>query len=377
MYDLESEKYRMNQQKLPLILSVDDEPSNLVLIERILRVKQLEVVGVNSGAEALDKLASQSFDLVLLDIMMPVMNGLEVLKQIRSNPETAEIPVILISALNDTHSIAKGLEAGANDYITKPIDMDVTLARVQTQVALKQLQDHRKQTIAELQAAQELKSRFLKIASHDLKGPLMNFRMGTGLLKDSLAGDEANLKLLEILEASADSMQVLINDFLDSAAADTAAENLHPDRVELNNLISDLMAEHSLNAQRKNICLEVDSWDGAVWADPARFHQVLGNLVSNAVKYSPPGAKVTVWTEPQDDGVCVFVADQGPGIPADEQNRLFTQFGKLSPRPTGGESSTGLGLWIVKHLVTIQNGEVGVISPPEGGSTFWVKMPAA
>jgi signal transduction histidine kinase len=367
----------MSQEKLPLILSVDDEPTNLILLERILRGKQLDFIGVRSGAEALDMLTRESFDLVMLDIMMPGMNGLEVLKRIRENPDTAEIPVILISALSDTRSIAKGLEAGANDYIAKPIDMDVTLARVQTQVALKQLQDNRKQTIAELQAAQEMKSRFLKIASHDLKGPLMNFRMGTGLLKDSLANDPENLSLVEILEASVDTMQTLINDFLDTAAVETAAENLRPDRIQLNNLISDLLTEHSLNAQRKNICLEVDGWEGAIWADPSRFHQVLGNLVSNAVKYSPPGAKVTVWTECQDNNVVIYIADRGPGIPAEEQHRLFTQFGKLSPRPTGGESSTGLGLWIVKHLVTIQNGEVGVISPPEGGSTFWVKMPAA
>src|SRR5262249_400306 len=149
------------------------------------------------------------------------------------------------------------------------------------------------------------------------------------------------------------------------------------DHIPLNNLLSDLLTEHSLNARRKNICLEVESWDGTVWADPSRFHQVLGNLVSNAVKYSPPNTTVSVRTEQRDDSVVIYVADQGPGIPADEQNKLFTQFGKLSPRPTGGESSTGLGLWIVKHLVTIQNGEVGVISPPEGGSTFWVRMPVA
>jgi two-component system, sensor histidine kinase and response regulator len=367
----------MKKDNAPLILSVDDDQTNLVLLERILCGKDYKVVSVTNGPDALDMLNRNSFDLILLDIMMPGMNGIEVLRRVRNKPETAELPVILISALSDTHSVAKGLESGANDYITKPIDMDVALARVQTQVALKQLQDHRKQTIAELEAAHEMKNRFLKIASHDLKGPLMNFQLATGLLKESLGEDTSNMALLEILEASIDTMQTLIGDFLDTTAVDTGVLDLHLDRVELNHLISDLMNENSLNAQRKNIGLEVNGWDGAIWADPSRFHQVLGNLVSNAVKYSPPDSTVSVWTEPGKDSVSIFVADHGPGIPPDEQDRLFTQFGKLTPRPTGGESSTGLGLWIVKHLVTIQNGEVGLISPPEGGSVFWVRMPAA
>jgi len=132
-----------------------------------------------------------------------------------------------------------------------------------------------------------------------------------------------------------------------------------------------------VNALRKNIRLEAHAITGTVQADVARFHQVLGNLVSNAIKYSPPDTTVQVWTECGDHCVSIYVADQGPGIPPSEQDRLFTQFGKLTPRPTGGEDSTGLGLWIVKHLVNLQKGDVGYMSRPEGGSTFWVRMPAA
>lgn len=366
----------MTPENLPLILAVDDEPANLVLLTRILQGKY-RVVPVGSGKEALEMLNRDSFDLVLLDIMMPIMNGLQVLQTIRDNSEISDIPVILISALSDTQNVSHGLESGANDYIIKPIDTDVTIARVQTQIALKQLQDQRKHTIVELRAAQEMKSRFLKIASHDLKGPLMNIRMATGLLKDAMGEVSNSTDLLEILESSTDTMQMLIKDFLDTAAMDTAALDIHIERVSLNDLISDLLTENSLNAQRKNICVEVANWEGSVRADLARFRQVVGNLVSNAIKYSPPDSTVTIWTEVGEDSASIFVADQGPGIPPSEADRLFTQFGKLSPRPTGGESSTGLGLWIVKHLVNLQHGEVGYTSPPEGGSIFWVKMPVA
>src|SRR5262245_52560830 len=128
----------MTQTAVPLVLSVDDERYNLVLLERMLR-DSCRVISVTNAQAALDTLAQAPFDLILLDIMMPEVDGLQTLQAIRKNPNTAEIPVILISALSDGMDVARGLEAGANDYITKPIDFDVTLARVQTQVTLKRL----------------------------------------------------------------------------------------------------------------------------------------------------------------------------------------------------------------------------------------------
>jgi len=139
----------MTQEILPLVLAVDDERFNLTLLERILR-RAYRVMSVTSAQAALDMLAQAPFDLVLLDIMMPDVDGLQALHSIRSNPKTATVPVILISAMSEGQNIADGLEAGANDYITKPIDMDVTQARVRTQIALKKLQDERERTITEL-----------------------------------------------------------------------------------------------------------------------------------------------------------------------------------------------------------------------------------
>jgi two-component system, sensor histidine kinase and response regulator len=357
---------------LPLVLSVDDEKANLALLERVLG-GCYRVISVTNGQDALNMLAQAPFDLVLLDIMMPVMDGLQTLQRIRSHPETADIPVILVSGLADGHNISRGLESGANDYITKPMDVDVLSARVQTQVWLKQLQDQRKQTIVELREAQEMKNRFLRIASHDLKGPLSNIRMATDLL--SRTPDDP--RLLPIIEESVDAMQTLIQDFLDTAALETGLLDLRLDNLALDQVITHLVAEHNMSAVRKNIALQVLDMTGMIRADMARFPQALGNLISNAIKYSPTATTVKVWTERDENSVSIYVADQGPGIPIDEQSKLFTPFGKLTPRPTGGESSTGLGLWIVKHLIGLQNGEVGLISPAEGGSIFWIRMPAA
>ena len=366
----------MAQGTLPLVLAVDDERHNLTLLERVLR-GDFRIISVTNAQAALDTLVQAPFDLILLDIMMPEVNGLETLRAIRSNPKTAEIPIILISALSDGQSIAQGLEAGANDYITKPIDMDVTLARVRTQLALKKLQDERNQTISELRAAQEMKDRLLRMASHDLKGPLMNIRMASTLMEPAADCIPDGSSLLGAIESSLDMMQNVIKDFLDTAALQTGALDLHFESIAAETIIDEVLGENQVNALRKHITLDMEDSRGVICADSARFRQALGNLVSNAIKYSPPQSTVTVWTECDDSTVTIYVADEGSGIPISEQDKLFTQFGKLSPRPTGGESSTGLGLWIVKHLVTLQRGRVGYLSPRDGGSIFWIQMPAS
>ncbi len=361
---------------LPLVLAVDDERHNLTLLERMLKT-DFRVISVTNAQAAMDTLMQAPFDLILLDIMMPEINGLEALRAIRTHPKISEIPVILVSAMSDSASIAQGLEAGANDYITKPIDMDVTMARVRTQIALKKLQDERNQTISELRAAQEMKDRLLRMASHDLKGPLMNIRMASTLMEPAAECVPDGTSLLSAIESSLDMMQNVIKDFLDTAALQTGALDLHLESIAVETIIDDVLSENQVNALRKHITLEMDDSRGVICADPARFRQALGNLVSNAIKYSPSDTTVTVWTECDDTTATIYVADEGPGIPISEQDKLFTQFGKLSPRPTGGESSTGLGLWIVKHLVTLQSGRVGYLSPRDGGSIFWIQMPIA
>ncbi len=364
----------MERGELPLILSVDDERFNLTLMERMLR-GSYRIISVTSGQAALDTLVQAPFDLVLLDIMMPEMNGLTTLNHIRSNPQTADVPVILISALADGPDVARGLEAGANDYITKPVDMDVTRARVRTQIALKQLQDERKETIIELKAVQEMKDRLLRMASHDLKGPLGNIRMAVTLIESAAEEIPDGSSIVASIDSSLNTMENVIKDFLDTAALQTGAIDLHFERIPLLATVASLISEHRYNALRKNIDLQAYEVSGNIYADAARFAQALSNLISNAIKYSPKGTRVVVWTQACDESLRICVSDEGPGIPQHEHGKLFTQFGKLSPRPTGGESSTGLGLWIVKHLITLQNGQVGYETNEVGGATFWIEMP--
>ncbi|MBI1258788.1 MAG: response regulator [Chloroflexi bacterium] len=356
------------------ILIVDDESSNITILTRLFRA-EYETVTVQNGYDALDCIEHEAFDLVLLDIMMPQISGLDVLKAIRENPLTAELPVILISARMDENDIVEGLTIGANDYITKPFRLAELRARVRTQVMLKHLQDERRQTIDELRTAHEMKDRFFRIASHDMKGPLSNLRLVHYLVRKRVDEDPQAMELLNTADANLDNMQNVINEFLDMAALQSGKIDLRMEEVPVEAVLNDVLRQYHLNALKKDIEVATHI-GGVVYADMARFGQALGNLVSNALKYSPRQTTITIWTEMNGERVRLCVSDQGPGIPEDERDRLFTQFGKLSTRPTDGESSTGLGLWIAKHLTTLQGGEIGVESPDEGGSIFWIELPA-
>lgn len=364
----------VQQTDLPTILVVDDEPANCMLFERILR-PTYQVIVVGNGAEALERLAGQAVDLVLLDISLPVMNGLMVLQHIRSNPATSQLPVMMVSALSENEDIVRSLELGANDYIVKPVNVEVTRARVKTQITLKRLLDEKQRIIDELHAAQEIRRRLFRVASHDLKAPLANIRMAEYILRESVGDDKVGQQILDTMVLTIENMQEVISEFLDAAAFENGKLAITLQETSVQDRVMDVLIQYQVAADKKNIQFDLGALEGTIRADSVRFKQVLSNLVSNAIKYSPFNSVVSIWAEHTGSRIRINVADQGKGIPVEERHLLFQEYGKLSTRPTGDESSTGLGLWIVKQLVTLQNGQVGVDCPADGGSIFWVEFP--
>ena len=172
-------------------------------------------------------------------------------------------------------------------------------------------------------------------------------------------------------------MQEIVRDYLDTAALQSSAIDLSVAPVEVNQVLWDVAMQHTVAAQKKGILLTVCDSSGTVIADARRLAQALGNLVSNAIKYSPAGSEVLISSDQSEHGVRIAVRDYGPGIPAAERDLLFREFSKTSSRPTAGETSTGLGLWIVKQLIGLQGGVVGADFPDEGGSNFWIELPTA
>lgn len=362
---------------MPHILIVDDDPAIRTLL--IYTIKSYyRVTTAESGNEALTILQNTDIDVVLLDIMMPHTNGLETLKTIREHPTLSDTPVILCSALTDNENVVAGLKLGANDYIKKPFDRQVLLARLKTQVELKRLMDERRHTIEELKSAQVTRDNLFRVVSHDLKNPVANIVMAEAVLREQLADDPLGLQVMDTVTSALNTMQEVIEDFLDVVILQSGKLELTYESTPVDAVLSNAILQFHMQADEKNVHINMNNITGNVWADEGKLQQVVCNLLSNAIKYSPNDGTIKIWTEQtNDDSLCLYIGDEGAGIPEAERHLLFTEFGKLTPRPTADESSTGLGLWIVKTLTEMMGGQVGANFPDEGGSVFWIKLPIA
>ena len=349
------------------LLVVDDNEMNRDLLARRLRREGYTVDIAEDGYIALEKINSGQFDLILLDIMMPGLSGIDMLPIIRQSYSIADMPVIMTTAKDQSTDIVEGLRLGANDYVTKPIDLPVLLARIQTQLKLKYLS--------------QLKDEFLRIASHDLKNPLSTVLMAAHLLRERVPPgsmmQENFYEMLYFIVKHSEEMQRIIRDFLDFQAAADGQLRLSLNTVRLNALALDVVNNNRSYADSKKIDLttEFESDDSAVLCDEARIHQVAQNLVGNAIKFCPPQAQVIVRTFRIGRWLQFEVIDSGPGLTPDDMQQVFAKYARLSNKPTGDEKSSGLGLAICKQMIELHGGYIGVRNNPDRGSTFWFTLP--
>lgn len=352
------------------ILIVDDTPANISVLVDALAGTGHQLLVAEDGEDALEQTTHGLPDLILLDVMMPGIDGYETCRRLKARAETRDIPVIFMTALHDTAEKVKAFDAGAVDYITKPIQHEEALARIQAHLTLRRLRRELEQELA-------LRERFMRIAAHDLRNPLCLILMsGEMARRKGAAGPLA--EYLGNIDSSARQMRRIIDTFLSGQRP--ASETRSPaGRTDLNLIAAAVVAQNEPAAERKRITVEVAPADGlpSVQGDPGYAYQALTNYLSNAIKFLPLGGCVTVRTSAGEMHVRCAVADNGPGVPTAERGRLFTEHAKLSNRPTGGEESTGLGLSIVKQLIESDGGRVGADFPAEGGAVFWFELPIA
>jgi two-component system, sensor histidine kinase and response regulator len=352
------------------ILIVDDTPANLGVLVETLGDAGYQLMVAEDGEEALAQTAQTQPDLILLDVMMPGIDGFETCRRLKARASTRDVPVLFMTALNETADKVKAFGAGGVDYITKPIEHEEALARVRTHLALRRLRRELEQQLA-------LKERFMKFAGHDLRSPLCLILMASDLARRQPAVNESSaLKYIESITESATQMRRIIDTFLEIRVP--SASGAANGRVDLNLLATAVVRQHSHAAERKQIALTTELTEPLPTArcDAALAYQAFTNFTSNALKFTPLEGRVVVRTRANGDRVRVEVEDTGPGIPTAERNQLFSEQARLSPRPTGGEESNGLGLSIVKHLIESQSGTVGAEFPGEHGSIFWFELPA-
>jgi two-component system sensor histidine kinase/response regulator len=349
------------------ILIVDDTPANLGVLVETLGGAGYQLMVAEDGEEALAQTIQIQPDLILLDVMMPGLDGFETCRRLKARAETRDLPILFMTALSEPAEKVKAFAAGGVDYITKPIEHEEALARVRTHLALRRL--HR-----QVQEQLALKERFMRIAGHDLRNPLYLILTAGELAKRQPGIPESVLHYLSNISEGAMQMRRIIDTFLDLRAPQpgTAAG-----RIDLTLLVDAVALQHEHAATRKQIAVatELAAHLPFVRCDAAHAYQILTNLVSNALKFTPLGGRVTIRLALADHRLRAEVHDTGPGVPLAERPLLFREHARLSPRPTGGEESNGLGLAIVKHLAESQHGAVGADFPATGGSIFWCELP--
>jgi two-component system, sensor histidine kinase and response regulator len=348
------------------LLVVDDLAPNRRLLRRRMERYGFTVETAEGGQECLDRVALGGVDLVLLDVMMPGMSGIDVVRRLRVHHRLHELPVIMVTALDQSSTAVEALEQGANDYVTKPVDYPVLLARVRTQLRVKRLSD--------------LKDEFFRIATHDLRNPLTKIMGGADVVLSLCEPGEPLIpevhRLLGGIMRGAEEMQTIIEDFLEFGAVEEESFRIQARPVDLAPLLQRVVESARGTADAKGIALELEAGgDLTAEADADRIRQVVNNLVSNALKFSHSGTTVSVKSLARPDSVLVEVSDRGPGFSAEDVERAFEPYARLSAKPTGGEPSTGLGLSICRRIVDLHGGQIGVRNHDDGpGATIWFEL---
>jgi signal transduction histidine kinase len=361
------------------ILAVDDDAMILTLISRFFPSDYYKVIRAENGFEALSILETEvDIDLVILDLMMPGMNGFEVTRKIRETHPLFELPIIILTARNTSDAIVEAFKSGANDYITKPFDRNELIARANTHIKLKRL------TKANniLQEAVDIKNKFIQMTIHDLRNPLTVVIGLTNLMKMDTVRDSENYEYMNLIIESSELMLNMVNELLNTARLEGGKLNMKRESIDMNELIQKVIDKNRRHAYEKGqeIHFLPESFENCeISSDNIRVHEIADNILSNAIKYSPRGGNIFVSLKQynQNEGhyIRFEIKDEGPGMTDDDKLNLFGKFQRLSAIPTGGESSSGLGLSIVKQLLELLGGRIWVESEYGKGSNFIVELP--
>jgi two-component system sensor histidine kinase/response regulator len=357
------------------LLIVDDVPDNLFLVRTILEEEGYEIITSSNGQDALKIIESEPPDLVLLDVMMPVMDGYEVTRRIRAIKDFPFIPILLLTAYDRANAV-KGLDLGADEFIRKPIEADELLARVRSLLRLKH-------SIAERDRIDRQRQDFVSRLTHDLRTPLVAADRMLGLLQDGVLGEISPeiREALTIMGRSNHNLLEMVNKLLDVYRYESGSKTINLQPLNLQELLDQVVQELKPIAISKNLelCADLadlnDIADGntQVKGDRLELLRVFNNLIGNALKFTDSG-RVHVSLKLDASEAIIAIADTGAGIPLEEQPFLFHRFRQGNHQKQG----SGLGLYLSHYIINAHDGKILVKSPNsdfQQGSTFFVHLP--
>ncbi len=372
----------------PLILIVDDIPKNLQVLSSVLSTRGYRISFASSGMQALSIIDSNIPDLILLDIMMPEMDGYEVCARLKKDGRTSGIPVIFLTGKAESLDIIRGLQMGAVDYITKPFNSAELLARVETHLELKRSRDIIVDYAEKLEQAEDellrlnaSKDKFFSIIAHDLRSPFSGF-IG---LSQLLADDNHDMSSSEIANVATVMNQAArrLMDFLENllkwSRSQIGVLDFNPQTINLSASVNTLVKLFSDTAKQKEIELISDIDETLfVSADDGMLSTIIRNLIANAIKFTGSGGKVEVKSEKKSDAkISIKVKDTGVGIEENDLLKLFRIDARFSTTGTANEKGSGLGLILCKELIDRHGGEIIVNSKKGEGSEFIITLPEA
>jgi signal transduction histidine kinase len=355
----------------PLILLVDDQPGSRYTIRKILQKAQYEVKEAATGADAL-RLAAERPDLVILDVGLPDLSGYEVCQKIKAEPATASIPVLHLSAsFAEVENRVRGLEGGADGYLTYPVEPPELLANVQALLRVREAE-------RALQDEGRRKDEFLAMLAHELRNPLAPIRNAIQIIRLAGSQNPAVVQAGEMVERQVQHMTRLVDDLLDVSRVSRGKIELRKEKVALATIIARATenTRPAIDAGNHELILNLPPRPIHLEGDPTRLVQILGNLLTNAAKYTDSGGRIWLTAEREGDQAILRVRDTGIGIRADLLPHvfdLFVQSDRALDRAAGG---LGIGLTLVRSLVEMHGGTVVATSEGQGrGSEFIVHLP--
>lgn len=356
------------------VLIVDDVMSNVLLLKVLLTNEKFKIATATNGQQALEAVEKEQPDLILLDVMMPDMSGFEVSQHLKAKPETSDIPIIFLTALNSTADIVKGFQVGANDFISKPFNKEELIIRVMHQISLiaakriilRQTEELRKTIIG--------RDKLYSVIAHDLRSPMGSIKMVLNMLILNLPSSTIGKDMYEMLtmaNQTTEEVFALLDNLLKWTKSQIGKLNVVYQEMDIVGVIEGVIEIFSMVAELKKIKIRLESpGELEVRADIDMLKTVVRNLISNAIKFSNEGDEVLVRITGEDNQVVISVVDRGCGISEEDQAKLLHTDTHFSTFGTKNEEGSGLGLLLCQDFVIKNGGKLWFVSKKGQGSTF-------
>ncbi len=356
------------------LLIVDDTPANIDVLVGLLSPQYRTRVAMN-GKIALSLCAKEIPDLILLDIMMPEMDGYEVCQRLKQMEETKNIPIIFITAKGETEDETKGLAMGAVDYISKPITPAIVLARVETHLKVNRQRQKIEKAYKHLQELEALRDNLVHMVIHDIRNPLTLINGHLDMLKMRSNLEGKALRHVDAIKRSCVGLIEMVSTLLDVSRFDNEEMPLQMEKQDIVQLAKETATPYQSLENGPKVVVESSFDELSLECDKNIIERVITNLIGNAVKFTPESGIVRIALEKTDQEVKISVSDNGPGISPEFHEKIFEKFGQVEMHNKRRKYSTGFGLTFCKLAVEAHGGNIGVDSEVDKGSTFWFHLP--